>query len=102
MFAKILSKLWQDDAGAVLTTEYLMLGTLVTLGGASGMAAMSDSINSEMREYGNAVRQMRQSYSVRGTSSGVASKAGSAFMDRGGNVGAAGCIGGQCGDMMAP
>lgn len=93
----LASKLWRDDAGAVLTAEYLTLGTVVVLGGVSGLASMSDSVNNEMREFGHSVRQMRQTYSVPGVSAGGASKAGSAAMDRG----AAACPNGAC-EFAAP
>lgn len=81
----LLRALWQDDCGAVLTAEYLTLGSVVVLGGVSGLAAMRDSVNSEMREYGNAIREMRQSYSVPGFKAGGASVSGSAATDRGGS-----------------
>jgi hypothetical protein len=79
-----MRSLWQDDCGAVLTAEYLTLGSVVVLGGVSGLAAMSDSVNGEMREFGNSVRQMRQTYSARGTQSPAASRQASAAGDQGG------------------
>lgn len=60
----LLKTLWHDEAGSVLATEYLMLGTIVTIGTATGLAAVRDSINDEYAEYGQQVRQIRQSYSV--------------------------------------
>lgn len=74
----MLNKLWQDDSGAVLSAEYLILGSVVVLGGVGGLMAMSESVNSEMGEFGKSVRQIRQSYSAPGFNSGVAGNHGSA------------------------
>jgi hypothetical protein len=85
MFAKSLcnlaARLWNDDCGAVLTAEYLALGSVVVLGGVGGLVALRDGVNGEMKEYGNSVRSMRQSYSVPATRGGGAWKAGSSFQD---------------------
>ena len=77
----LLVKLWHDDGGAVLSTEYMMLGTIVALGGASGLSALSDATNAEMREFGQAVRSVRQSYHVPTMQTKMAYKAGSAAVD---------------------
>lgn len=74
----LLSKLWNDDCGAIVTAEYLTLGSVVVLGGVGGLSMMRDSVNSEMQEFGNSVRSIRQSYSSPGFSGGGASTAGSA------------------------
>jgi hypothetical protein len=98
----LASKLWRDDCGAVLTAEYLTLGTVVVLGGVSGLAAMSDSVNGEMREFGNSVRHMRQTYSTRGMQAGTASRSGSAAVDNGGTAPATvNCQNGVC-EMASP
>jgi len=70
-------QLWNDDCGAVLTTEYLMLGSVVALGGVSGLVSVRDSMNSEMKEYGSAIRTFRQDYAAPGYRTGNAYKGGS-------------------------
>lgn len=57
-----LRKLWNDDAGAIIASEYLMLGSIVVVGGAAGMNSMRDSVAEEMKEYGTSLRQVRQAY----------------------------------------
>ena len=79
----LLNKLWNDDSGAILTAEYLTLGSVVVLGGVGGLAAMRDSVNSEMSEFGNSIKAVRQQYSAPGFSGGGASTAGSAAVDSG-------------------
>jgi Flp pilus assembly pilin Flp len=60
MTVHLLKKLWADECGAVIATEYLMLGTLVAVGSATGLASMRDSMNAECQEFGNTVREVRQ------------------------------------------
>lgn len=62
MIRQLMARLWNDEAGSVIATEYLMLGTVVALGSAGGMATVRDSINEEYAEMGNAVRETRQAY----------------------------------------
>jgi hypothetical protein len=93
-FAMTLARrLWNDDCGAVLTTEYLALGSIVVLGSIGGMTAMRDATVDEMQEYSHAVRNLNQSYSYPGMQSGMASKGGAAVSNQtgagGGGRGAA-------------
>lgn len=83
MLRSLFAAFWRDESGAVIATEYLMLGSIVALGSATGMAAMRDSIVDEYKEFGQRTRELRQSYSVGGQSGGVASTQGSTATDRG-------------------
>lgn len=58
--SRLFQRLWSDDGGAVLTTEYLALGSIVALGTTSGLSAMRDSVNDECKEFGQAVHQVAQ------------------------------------------
>lgn len=82
--ATLFARLWNDDGGAVLASEYLTLGSVVVLGGVAGLTALRDSVNGEMKEFGGALRSMRQTYSVPGQRSGAASVGGSSATDHGG------------------
>lgn len=62
MFRNLLERFWNDECGAVIATEYLMLGSVVAVGSASGMVAMRDTIVDEYKELGASVRDVRQSY----------------------------------------
>ena len=61
---RLLARLWADDCGEVVATEYLALGSVLALGGVGGLVAMRDATVGEMQEYGNSVRQLRQHYPV--------------------------------------
>lgn len=65
MFRKLFAELWRDESGAVIATEYLMLGSIVSLGGATGMVAMRDAVGDEYKELGQGVREIRQANTPR-------------------------------------
>lgn len=64
MFRTLLTQLWNDETGAVISTEYLLLGSVVAVGSASGMAAMRDSIIDEYKDLGGSIHEVRQQYAV--------------------------------------
>lgn len=72
MLRDLFLRLWHDEAGSVIATEYLMLGSIVGLGGAAGLTQMRDSVNAEYAELGQSVRGLNQSYGYHGTRSGLA------------------------------
>lgn len=63
-YIKILvARLYRDDRGSVLATEYLALLAIVALGSTAGLQALRDSAVEEMREYGQSIRQVRSLHS---------------------------------------
>jgi hypothetical protein len=57
-------RLWADDAGSVIAAEYLLLGSIVSLGGVGGLVAMRDSMNDGYREFGESMRELRPATSM--------------------------------------
>lgn len=51
----ILRQLCRDESGAILSSEYLVLGALLTLGLVVGMSAVRDTLVSEMEDYAAAL-----------------------------------------------
>ena len=58
----LAKQLWNDDCGAIIAAEYIMLGSVLMLGTAQGLATLRDSTNQELQEMGSAVRETRQHY----------------------------------------
>ena len=75
-------QLWQEDAGSVIATEYLVLGSLVALGGVAGLATVRDATNDEMAEYAKSIRAVGEEHKAPGYRSGTAETEGSAALDR--------------------
>jgi hypothetical protein len=80
---RMLKKLWTDDCGALIASEFLFLFTMLLVGTVSGMAAMRQAVISELVESANAVMALNQSYSFSGQQiAGLASTAGSSATDQ--------------------
>jgi hypothetical protein len=58
----LVARLWADDLGSVIASEYLMLGGVVGLGSVAGLSALRDAANHEMEEFGQTVRVVNRSY----------------------------------------
>jgi hypothetical protein len=77
----IIRKLWADDRGAVLATEFVFLMTVLVLGTITGLTALRQAVISESVELANAIMSLSQSYSFSGQSFAGAYTAGSAATD---------------------
>jgi Flp pilus assembly pilin Flp len=60
---KTLTKVWTEDDG-VLTFEWVMLVTLLTIGIVSGLAGARDAIVDELGDAAQAMMALDQSYAV--------------------------------------
>jgi Flp pilus assembly pilin Flp len=63
MIRELMTRLWKDESGSIIATEYLMLGTVVAIGSVGGMTTIRDTVNEEYQEYGNTLREVRQAHS---------------------------------------
>ena len=59
----IWAALWRDEAGFIVSGELAMVSTLGVLGLVTGLAEVSNNVNSELKDVASAVR-FNQSYSV--------------------------------------
>jgi len=64
MFKSLITRFWADEAGAVIATEYLMLGSIVAAGSTTGLVSMRDAVVSEYQEFGDSVKDIRKAYGV--------------------------------------
>ena len=48
-------QLFRDESGVILSSEYLVLGALLTLGLVVGMSAARDTLVSELEDYAAAI-----------------------------------------------
>ena len=77
----MLKKLWNDDAGAILSAELILVTTIVVIGSIVGLASVRDAIVTELADVAQAIANLNQSFQFTNVSgpSGVA--AGSQFQD---------------------
>ncbi|MEO2014515.1 MAG: hypothetical protein ABGZ53_09085 [Fuerstiella sp.] len=60
----LLSKLWQDEAGLLLSAEAALVGTVAVVGISSGLSVVATSVNEELKDVGYAIRSLDQSYQI--------------------------------------
>jgi len=78
---KLMSKLWKDDAGAIIAAEYLFVATVLIIGVLVGLASVRDAINTELAEVANAYLALSQGYVLSGQSGCGAATDGSQAID---------------------
>ncbi len=65
---KLLTALWNDESGLIVSAELVTIGTLGVLGATVGLSVAATAINEELSEVGQAIRSFDQSYRVAGYS----------------------------------
>src|SRR3984893_2427048 len=77
----LMSKLWNDDCGALLSMEFLFVATILVIGIIVGLSAVRSAINIELSELANAILALSQGYIISGQSGCCASTDGSQAID---------------------
>ena len=70
-------QLWSDESGSLLSSEYLVLGTILSLGLIVGASAARNSIVSELEDYAAAIA---------GLNAGEVGPAGTTFVGAEGGI----------------
>ena len=78
---QLMRKLWKDDCGALIATEWVFVATILVLGSITGLVAVRQAVLEELEDFANAVMALDQSYSFSGQSNCESSTAGSQFID---------------------
>lgn len=76
-----LSRLWSEDAGFVISTEAIIVLTMLIGAAVVGWGAVREAIVSELADIGEAIAALDQSYSFSGFQGHSASCSGSVFND---------------------
>src|SRR5262245_44946000 len=76
-----LSRMWHDDQGAVIATEYLFVVTILVIGIIVGLSNLRAAVNAELTELGNAILALSQGYTIQGETGSGASVDGSQAID---------------------
>jgi Flp pilus assembly pilin Flp len=75
---KILKRLWNDEAGVIMSAETVMLGTMGVLAMTAGVGTMATAVNGELGELSKAFRSFDQSFSTPGFQTSFGSSTGGA------------------------
>ena len=82
-------KLWNDDCGALIATEWVFVVTILILGIITGLVAVRQAVISELTETAQAILALNQSFSFSGQSNCESSTAGSSASDTTNTIGEA-------------
>jgi hypothetical protein len=85
MVQNLLLKLWRDDAGALLTTEWLMVATILIVGVITGFIAVRQAVLARAFDLASPALGGGQSYTFTGQANCAASTGGSSFTITGGD-----------------
>src|SRR5579885_2162405 len=80
--SKILSQLWTDEIGAIVSAEIVLIMTILVIGVIVGLKSLRDSIVTELADVAQALANLDQSFSFSGVSGHHAFTAGASFHDQ--------------------
>jgi Flp pilus assembly pilin Flp len=75
------SALLRDDRGFVVSSELVLIATIVVIGLITGLVTVRDQVIQELADVADAISEIDQSYSWSGVTAHAASTAGSIFDD---------------------
>jgi hypothetical protein len=77
----LVSRLWSDEAGFVVSSELVLIGTILVIGMVVGLTSLRDQVVQETADLAEAISNINQSYSFSAVTGHSSSTAGSLFDD---------------------
>jgi len=77
----MMKKLWNDEVGAVVSAELVLVLTILVIGMITGLASLRDAVVTELADVGGAIGSVNQSYSYGNVTAHSSVTAGSRFED---------------------
>ena len=78
---KVLHRLWTDEAGFVVSTELVLVATILVIGMVVGLATVRDAVVQELADVAAAIGSVNQSYEYSTVTGHTSATAGSQFQD---------------------
>ena len=78
---KLLRTLWKDEAGAIISSELVLVATILVIGMIVGLAAVRNSVVAELADLAEAIGSIDQSFSFSQVTGHAALTEGSIFTD---------------------
>ncbi|PQO43089.1 Flp family type IVb pilin [Blastopirellula marina] len=79
---QLVKRLWNDEAGFIVSTELILIATIVVIGLVVGLAAVRDAVTAELSDVAGVINDMDQSYTVWGVTGHSAAVSGSDYADQ--------------------
>ena len=64
---KTVLRLWHEETGAILSSEVMLVSSILVIGVICGLASLRDSVTTELADLAQALGNVNQSYSFSGT-----------------------------------
>ena len=77
----LIQRLYDDDAGFIVSAELVLISTILVIGLVVGLAEVSSGINEELEDVGAAFGSVNQSFRFSGMKGHKGSRNGSSFKD---------------------
>ena len=77
----LFQRLWADEAGFVVSSELILIATVLVVGLLVGLATVREQIVQELGDVADAISEINQSYSFSSITGHHSSTAGSFFTD---------------------
>ena len=91
----LISQLWNDEAGFVISAELVLVATIAVLALIVGLSEVSSAVNHELEDVASAFGSLNQSFHVQGQRGCKSFAAGSCYHDQADNCDSQGDI--SCG-----
>ena len=75
-------RFWQEEHGFILSSELVLIGSTLVIGGVVGLSSLRDSVNEELSDVAEAIGSVDQTYYYSGVAGHGAYTAGSAYFDQ--------------------
>ena len=77
----LFRKLIRDERGVIISSELVMVATILVIGLVVGMAALRDAVTSEISDVAGAIQDVNQSYTIGSVTGHSTAVAGFDFVD---------------------
>ncbi len=77
----MLKKLWNDESGAIVSLEIVLIGTILGIGMITGLTSLRDAVITELADLGGAIAWLDQSYVIHGVTAHSSATAPSRHTD---------------------
>ena len=78
----LLRRLWDDEAGFVVSAELVLVGTMLVIGAVVGLTSVRNQVVQELGDLAIAIGNVNQSYEYSGVIGHAAATSGSIFQDQ--------------------
>ena len=77
----MLNRFWNDEAGFIVSTELILIATILVIGMLVGLVSVRDQVAKELADVAEAISDIDQSYTFTGVKGHTSETNGSDFKD---------------------